>query len=72
MESVKDRTIRYKIEMNAKQLALNGLFLVPTEDFNGPAVIIIEGGRRAVKFFKNLMLRRINWKESYLVNLMTK
>jgi hypothetical protein len=47
--------------MNVKQLALNGYFFVPTDHFNGPAVVVVEGGRRAIKFFKNLMLNRINW-----------
>ena len=49
--------------MNAKQLALNGLFLFPGDKYKGPAVIIAEGGRRAIKFYKNLLLHRINWSE---------
>lgn len=60
------------VEMNVKQLALNGYFFVPVEQFNGPAVVIVEGGRRAIKFFKNLMLNRINWTEAYRSNLLTK
>lgn len=58
--------------MNAKQLALNGYFLVPTEGYHGPAAVIIEGGKRAIRFFKNLMLNRINWGETYRSNLITK
>lgn len=58
--------------MNVKQLALNGYFLVPTEGYRGPAAVIIEGGRRAIRFFKNLMLNRINWTETYRSNLLTK
>lgn len=45
--------------MNAKQLAINGLFLFPSEKYKGPAVIIAEGGRRAIKFYKNLLMNRI-------------
>lgn len=69
---MKDRTHRFKIEMNAKQLALNGLFLYPGDKYKGPAVIVAEGGRRAIKFYKNLLLNRINWSEIDSANLVSK
>lgn len=72
INQVKDRTHRFKIEMNAKQLALNGLFLFPGDRYKGPAVIVAEGGRRAIKFYKNLLLSRINWTEIDQANLVIK
>lgn len=49
--------------MNAKQLALNGLVIRPTGSSNQPAVIVAEGGAKAIKFFKNLLQNRIRWSE---------
>ena len=72
INDVRDRTHRFKIEMNAKQLALNGLFLFPGDRCKGPAVIVAEGGRRAIKFYKNLLLGRINWSEIDRANLFAK
>lgn len=31
-------------------------------------MVLVEGGLRAVKFYKNLMLRRIHWAESHPSN----
>lgn len=34
---------------------------------NMPAIVLVEGGPKAIKFYKKLMLRRIKWnKNSYL------
>lgn len=55
--------------MNAKQLALNGLFLFPSDRYKGPAVVIAEGGRRAIKFYKNLLTNRIDWSNIDKANL---
>jgi U4/U6 small nuclear ribonucleoprotein PRP3 len=51
--------------MNAKQLALNGFVIKPAnETVIQPTLILIEGGVRAIKFYKNLMLHRIRWNEN--------
>ena len=64
-----DPTHIFKVNMNAKQLALNGLTIRPSNDqFHFPAMVLVEGGLRAVKFYKNLMLRRIRWNEDGHVN----
>ncbi len=47
--------------MNAKQLALNGLVLKPTQNNNQFVVMIVEGGAKAIRFYKNLMVNRIRW-----------
>lgn len=52
--------IKFKLMKNAQQLALVGVCLIlPSPK---PGVIIIEGGKRAVKFFTRLCLHRIDWK----------
>ena len=50
---------KFKVVENAKQYLMTGVSLI-TEDI---AVIIVEGGPKQQKKFKNLMLRRIHWKE---------
>lgn len=50
----------FKIDMNAKQLELVGICL-KNPKFN---LIIVEGGSKAIKFYKKLMLHRIKWTES--------
>lgn len=48
---------RFKVDRNAKQLNLSGTaILFPT--FN---MVIVEGGPKGIRFFKNLMLNRIDW-----------
>lgn len=49
--------------MNAKQLALNGFIIKPKDYHRQIVMVAIEGGAKAVKFYKNLMLNRIKWDE---------
>lgn len=49
----------FKITKNAKQLALVGCCLRPPQPL--PSIVIVEGGKRALKFFKRLCLHRIDW-----------
>lgn len=49
--------------MNAKQLALNGFVIKPNQFHRQPVLVMAEGGQKAIKFFKNLMLNRIKWNE---------
>ena len=49
--------------MNAKQLALNGFVLKPNEFHRQPVLVAAEGGQKAIRFFKNLMVNRIKWTE---------
>ena len=51
--------IKFKLMKNAQQLALVGICLVLPYPKAG--IIIIEGGRRAIKFFTRLCLHRIDW-----------
>ncbi|KAL3100104.1 hypothetical protein niasHS_000715 [Heterodera schachtii] len=48
---------KFKVMMNAKQLQMTGVVIV-LEDIN---VVVMEGGLKQQKFFKNLMLNRIRW-----------
>ncbi|KAM9061117.1 U4/U6 small nuclear ribonucleoprotein Prp3-like [Sarcophilus harrisii] len=53
---------RFKIEANAGQLYLSGV-VVLHRDVN---VVVVEGGPKAQKKFKHLMLHRIKWDEQTL------
>ncbi|KAI1403862.1 PRP3-domain-containing protein [Hypoxylon fuscum] len=51
---------RYKININADQLALTGLVIMhPKQN-----LIIVEGGEWSTKHYKKLILNRINWTEN--------
>ncbi|XP_075240332.1 U4/U6 small nuclear ribonucleoprotein Prp3-like isoform X1 [Convolutriloba macropyga] len=50
---------KFKVVENAKQYLMTGVAII-TEDI---VVVIVEGGPKQQKKFKNLMLRRIQWKE---------
>lgn len=51
---------RFKIDMNARQLELSGALVV----FDDCNVVVVEGGAKALRKFKKLMLRRIDWTAS--------
>ncbi|KAI0562066.1 U4/U6 small nuclear ribonucleoprotein Prp3 [Gracilaria domingensis] len=51
---------KFKISVNARQLNMSGA-LVLHSTFN---VVVVEGGKKALRKFKKLMLRRIDWAES--------
>jgi U4/U6 small nuclear ribonucleoprotein PRP3 len=66
---ITDPTHVFKVNMNAKQLALSGFVIKPSSELSSfPCLVVVEGGLRAVKFYKNLMLRRIHWAESHPSN----
>lgn len=50
---------KFKIETNAKQLFMTGCAVI----FKDVNVVIVEGGPKQQKKYKNLMLRRIRWEE---------
>ncbi|KAI6181563.1 Pre-mRNA processing factor 3 [Aphelenchoides besseyi] len=50
---------RFKVLQNAKQLHMTGT-VVSVEDMH---VIVVEGGAKQQRFYKNLMLNRIHWNE---------
>jgi U4/U6 small nuclear ribonucleoprotein PRP3 len=54
---------KFKLDINAKQLELFGTLLY-TEKF---VLCIVEGSERNVNFYKKLLLRRIKWDESTVV-----
>jgi U4/U6 small nuclear ribonucleoprotein PRP3 len=63
LKSLHDFKIRNKVVKNAQDLALNGFCLIPSKDAAEelPVVLVAEGGPKSIKFFKNLLLRRIDW-----------
>ena len=48
---------KFKVHKNAQQHNLNGTAIL-YPDFN---VVIVEGGPKGIKFYKNLLLRRVEW-----------
>jgi len=58
MESITNGKTKFKLQKNAEQLALVGVGLVLPE---GPSLVVVEGGKRAIKFYKRLCLHRIDW-----------
>ncbi|KAF9585443.1 hypothetical protein BGW38_002382 [Lunasporangiospora selenospora] len=51
---------KFKVDKNAGQLGLTGIVLMyPTF-----SLVVVEGGQKAVKQFKKLMLRRIDWADN--------
>ena len=56
---------KFKINKNAKQYHLSGIFMTNDPKY-APHLhnfVLIEGGHRAVTKYKRLMLRRIKWIE---------
>lgn len=51
---------RYKIGMNAEQMALNGICIMHPSF----CLVIVEGGEHSINNYKKLMLRRIKWTEA--------
>jgi hypothetical protein len=56
--------LRFKVDINAAQYYLSGVALL-CEDKNSPeatfGLVCVEGGPKAIRRYKKLMLRRINW-----------
>lgn len=56
---------RFKIDMNARQLYLTGVCLIVEHGSRADTapvnMVLIEGGRKAIKKFKRLLLKRIAW-----------
>lgn len=61
LNKLQDRSHVFKVNVNAKQLLLNGFVITPTEYHSQPVIIMAEGGAKAIRFFKNLMINRIKW-----------
>ncbi|CAI4230576.1 unnamed protein product [Auanema sp. JU1783] len=53
---------KFKVEMNAKQLQMTGLVLLHKQ-IN---LVVVEGGPKQQKFYKNLMLSRIKWEDEII------
>lgn len=62
-KSIQNPKIRYKLNMNSRQLALKGACLRIQDD--GPGLIIIAGKEKSCKFFEKLVTKRIKWDENF-------
>jgi U4/U6 small nuclear ribonucleoprotein PRP3 len=65
IKSLKDPKVYFKIDKNAQQLYLSGVCLytekLKEEGVHYPNLIVVEGGKVAVRKYKRLLLRRIQW-----------
>ncbi|KAI8583222.1 hypothetical protein K450DRAFT_224802 [Umbelopsis ramanniana AG] len=59
VKKIKHPKLRYKVEVNARQLYLTGM-VIATPKCN---LVIVEGGPKGIKAYKKLMLRRIDWND---------
>uniref|UniRef100_A0A915ARM2 U4/U6 small nuclear ribonucleoprotein Prp3 n=1 Tax=Parascaris univalens TaxID=6257 RepID=A0A915ARM2_PARUN len=62
LKSLSHPAKKFKVEMNAKQLQMTGLILLHA-NIN---LVIVEGGPKQQKAFKNLMLNRIKWADEII------
>jgi U4/U6 small nuclear ribonucleoprotein PRP3 len=55
--------LKFKVDMNAQQFHMGGFMLIADQTMapDLPNLVVDEGGPRAIKRFKRLMLRRIDW-----------
>lgn len=62
--------IRYKLNMNSKQLGLKGTCLRVGDD--GSGIIIVLGTEKSTRFYQKLVLSRIKWNEDVVLPNSTK
>lgn len=60
VRNVDNPSHRFKVDINARQLGLSGTFII----FADCNIIVVEGGIKALRKYKTLLLRRINWAET--------
>lgn len=60
VEDLSHKQWKYKVRVNAEQLALNGCVAY----MSGFAVVVAQGGAKALKKYKQLMLNRIKWADA--------
>ena len=60
IDSLANGRHRFKISKNAEQAALTGICIMHPK-FN---LVIVEGGQHSVRFYKKLMMQRIDWTEN--------
>jgi U4/U6 small nuclear ribonucleoprotein PRP3 len=63
VDTLKQPHLKFKVDMNAQQFHMGGFCLIADQTMapDLPNLVIVEGGPRAVKKFKRLMLRRVDW-----------
>ncbi|KAE9550120.1 hypothetical protein FO519_006657 [Halicephalobus sp. NKZ332] len=63
VKSLMNPSKKFKVETNAKQLTMTGCIIL-YKDIN---VIIVEGGPKQQKFYRNLMMNRLKWQEEVII-----
>ncbi|CAI5443995.1 unnamed protein product [Caenorhabditis angaria] len=53
---------KFKVETNAKQLQMSGAIMM----HKAQNIVVVEGGPKQQKFYKNLMLNRIKWSDEII------
>ena len=59
VKNLTNQSKKFKVETNARQLFMTGCVIL-YEDVN---VVVVEGGPKQLKKYKNLMMNRIKWEE---------
>ena len=60
IDSLANGRHRFKISKNAEQAALTGVCIMHPK-FN---LVVVEGGQHSIRFYKKLMMQRIDWTEN--------
>lgn len=60
IDNLSNGSHRFKIAKNAEQMALTGICVMHPR-FN---LVIVEGGEHSIRFYRKLMLQRIDWTEN--------
>lgn len=60
VRNVSNPSHRFKVDMNARQLGLSGAFII----FADCNIVVVEGGIKALRKYRTLLLRRIAWEET--------
>ena len=55
---------KFKVEANIKQLLMTGVVVI----YKNVNIVVVEGGPKQQKKFKQLMLNRIKWSEDHAMN----
>ncbi|KAH8583954.1 U4 U6 associated RNA splicing factor [Cryptosporidium sp. chipmunk genotype I] len=58
IDSLKNKRYIFKIDRNAHDCHLTGCCVISSID---PCIILVEGSKKSIQFYKNLLLNRIKW-----------
>jgi len=60
VNDISDPRHKFKVDVNARDLQVSGCVIL----YNNVNLVVVEGGEKAIRKFKKLMLKRIDWSKS--------